>query len=668
MKLHQSIKPSTYSVSHHPQPLPRVLTLSAFTMAMVSLNLSLSLAADAATAATTVTKPSTTKTTPTKTTTKTTTTTTTTTKTTKTASSSTKNVNKPPVKTSAKTSAKTSVKTSVKTTPTAPTTKPTSRLQPSTSGDTAEFTPIINTPPNPEPVLNTSPVMDAPSADTPSKKTATRANEVKGGKAAGLSYDPTINNGVPYPPSYGLDVPSNLTLAQAQQYLVKVSPKVAADNAAIVSNELRAESTKGLNKPIVYLGASATHVHVDNNIDTTGIKNNLAIDNAVNNNIGNLPITLPLPTTAVDIGGLITDPIPNSIPANVDKNRTGANVTVLWSAYNGHKTEAVTSLLNGMTDESRADADLSLDEQYTTLTKRYFQTQLAIMAAYLRADALNAIRATDHAAQRALDVGLISKVERLEAKKALADAEYENSKALNDAELAMTALQRLLRTPYFIKPTSPLFVSTKPLPPLSYFQQQAKMHHPGFDKVAAKYNQAKALHEFSESAYKPNVTVFGRSEIDADPNWIAGVSANWKLWGGVDRRTSTQSSLAKLHQAEFSQVDVSDNIMLLVEKNWQTVNNARDNFIALNTNIELASEMLRFRQLGFKEGVNTALEVMQAEANLEKAKTEQAKAANDYVQAMADLMQSCGTPLEFNRYMQAADVKLPAIYFEHRKN
>ncbi|QQU06534.1 hypothetical protein I6I87_10915 [Moraxella osloensis] len=67
-------------------------------------------------------------------------------------------------------------------------------------------------------------------------------------------------------------MPSNLTLAQAQQYLVKVSPKVAADNAAIVSNELRAESTKGLNKPIVYLGASATHVHVDNNIDTTGIK------------------------------------------------------------------------------------------------------------------------------------------------------------------------------------------------------------------------------------------------------------------------------------------------------------------------------------------------------------------------------------------------------------
>ncbi|QQU06536.1 hypothetical protein I6I87_10925 [Moraxella osloensis] len=38
MKLHQSIKPSTYPVSHHLQPLSRVLTLSAFTVAMVSLN------------------------------------------------------------------------------------------------------------------------------------------------------------------------------------------------------------------------------------------------------------------------------------------------------------------------------------------------------------------------------------------------------------------------------------------------------------------------------------------------------------------------------------------------------------------------------------------------------------------------------------------------------
>lgn len=490
------------------------------------------------------------------------------------------------------------------------------------------------------------------------------ANEMLDKVTTDSVTDPIINNGVPYPPSYTLDIPSYLTLSQAQDYFAKVSPKVSADNANIVSNELQANSIKNLNKPVVYLGASATHVHIDEKIDTSRLKYTLQndINNTINNTLSNLPIPLPTPTT--DIGSLVTEPLPSNIPITADKNKVGANVTAVWSVYNGGKVQSLTDLLNARTDESRADANLSLDEQYTTLTKRYFQTQLAVMAAFLRSDALNAIAQTDHAAQRALDVGLISKVERLEAKKALADAEYENSKALNNAELAMTALQRLLRTPYRIKPTSPLFVSTQPLPDLAYFQNQAKTHHPAFQKVSAKYRQAQALHQFSESNYQPNVTLFARSEIDRDPNWIAGVSANWKLWGGIDREASTQSSQAKLHQAEFSQIDVTDNILLLVEKNWQTLKNAQQSYLALNSNIELAKEMLRFRQLGFKEGVNTAVEVIQAQANLEKAKTEQANAANDYVQALADLMQSCGTPLEFNRYMQNADIKLPALYFD----
>lgn len=512
----------------------------------------------------------------------------------------------------------------------------------------------------------TIPLVDTPSSPMPIDLTQVQSSP----DTHQVRYDPVIANGVPYPPNYELTVPSYLTLSQAQEYLVKVSPKVAADNAAIVSNAKRAESTKNLNKPVVYLGATAAHVHIDDKLDTRGIKDNLhnGINQAITDTLPALPITLPITPPPVDIGGLVTDPLADSYPLTLDDNVTNGNVTVLWSAYNGHKTQSLTKLLNGMTDESRADANLSLDEQYTTLTKRYFQAQLAIMAAFLRNDALNTIQQTDHAAQRALDVGLISQVERLEAKNALANAEYENTKALNEADLAMKALQRLLRTPYAIKPMSPLFISSKPIPDLAFFQTQAKQHHPAFQKVAAKYQQAQALQAINESTYQPTVTVFGRSQIDTDPNWVAGVAANWKLWGGIDRKASTQSSLAKLHQAEFSQVDVTDNIMLLVEKNWQTLKNAQQNYLALDTNIELAKEMLRFRQLGFKEGVNTAVDVIQAQTNLEKAKTEQVKAANDYVQALADLMQSCGTPLAFNHYMQTADIKLPAIYFEHTTN
>lgn len=448
----------------------------------------------------------------------------------------------------------------------------------------------------------------------------------------------------------------------------KISPKIAADHALIVSNDQRAKASQSLNKPIIYLGATASHLHLDKTIDTRPLKDRLKNDINNNSNNGiNPPISPALPTNpSINVGELLTDPLPNDVALDTDNHRSHANVTLLWSAYDGQRAKSLTQLLNGMTDESRADADISLAEQYTTLTKRYFQVQLAIKAAYLRSQALQAIKETDHAAQRALDMGLISQLERLEAKKALADADYENTKALNDAELAMNALQRLMRTPYPIKPTTPLFVSTKPIPELNYFLEQAKHHHPAFAKVLAKYDQAQALHIMGEAGNKPKVNVFVRTELNKDPNWLVGVSANWKLWGGLDQRSLTQSGLAKLRQAEFSQIDINDNILLLVEKNWQTLKNAQKNHAALASNIEMAEELVRFRRLGFQEGMNTAVEVMQAEANLEKAKTEQAKAANDYVQALADLMQSCGTPLAFNDYMQTADIKLPVVYLEYQ--
>lgn len=78
----------------------------------------------------------------------------------------------------------------------------------------------------------------------------------------------------------------------------------------------------------------------------------------------------------------------------------------------------------------------------------------------------------------------------------------------------------------------------------------------------------------------------------------------------------------------------------------------------------MAAEVLRLRQLGLQEGVNTTVDVVQAQTQSLKARTEQAQAANNYVQALAALMQSCGTPLAFNTYLNAADIQLPILYKE----
>ena len=78
----------------------------------------------------------------------------------------------------------------------------------------------------------------------------------------------------------------------------------------------------------------------------------------------------------------------------------------------------------------------------------------------------------------------------------------------------------------------------------------------------------------------------------------------------------------------------------------------------MGAGIELAQEVLRLRQAGLREGTSTPLDLIDAQVNLAKVQTEQAQAANDYVTALAQLLESSGQSDEFPAYMARADVKV----------
>ncbi|WP_201553970.1 TolC family protein [Psychrobacter sp. 72-O-c] len=459
--------------------------------------------------------------------------------------------------------------------------------------------------------------------------------------------------------SYALEVSSFLSLEQAQNILLQVSPKLAANQAAIASSEYQTDALKTIDNPFVFARVSASAYSLQEDINLSGLKN--GIENEVNNAVSDIvPPTPPLP----NFGELVGERLPDSYDFKRSGSTTGAGIGVVWPIYTAGRTTALTGASNARTQEAVADSILDKNELYNTLIDRYFKAQLAIIAAYLREDAYDTLQQTDHMAKRLFEEGFISRVDRLEAQSALANAKSEAVNANNDARLAMIALQRLLRTDYRIKPTTPLFVSSRPLPDVDYFQKLALNNHPGLQKVAAKRAQAQQLHALSDTGYKPTVMLYGYGQVEKDPSWVAGISASWKLWGGLDKTASLASSKAKIRQADLSEIEVSDNLLLLVEKNWHDVNNAQSRYQALQSNVDLAAELLRLRQLGLQEGVNTTIDVVQAQTRSLKARTEQAQAANNYVQALAALMQSCGTPLAFNAYLNAADIQLPALYKE----
>ena len=462
--------------------------------------------------------------------------------------------------------------------------------------------------------------------------------------------------------SYPLEVSSFLSLEQAQNILLQVSPKLAANEAAIAASQYQTDALKTIDNPLVFARVSASAYHVEEDVDLSSLKNGVV--NEINNSVDEVIPPIPPTTDLPNFGELVGERLQDSYGFNRSGSTTGAGIGVVWPIYTAGRTTALTGASDARTQEAVADSLLDKNELYNTLIERYFKAQLAIIAAYLREDAYDTLQQTDHMAERLFEEGFISRVDRLEAQSALADAKSESVNANNDARLAMIALQRLLRTDYRIKPTTPLFVSSRPLPDVSYFQDLALANHPGLQKVAAKRAQAQQLHALSDTGYKPTVMLYGYGQVEKDPSWVAGISATWKLWGGLDKTASLASSNAQIRQADLSEIEVSDNLLLLVEKNWHDINNAQSRYQALQSNVDLAAEVLRLRQLGLQEGVNTTVDVVQAQTQSLKARTEQAQAANSYVQALAALMQSCGTPLAFNTYLNAADIRLPILYSE----
>lgn len=431
---------------------------------------------------------------------------------------------------------------------------------------------------------------------------------------------------------------TRMSFAQAQAAFQERSEQLAASRKAVDSAKLRREGMEGLGGPS--LAVTGMGYRYSANVDV-----NLG---------GGLPIPLPLPVPQLNL------------PSNYDlqrKNNVGsANLSALWPVYMGGLSNAVRQQLDGMSDEAVADAAASGNQLHSLLVQRYFGAQLAARAAALRQRALAGVRAHDDAAQRMLKAGVIAQVERLQASAALADAQQQALKADDDARLAHSALARTVHAAAGVQPSSALFVSSQPLPPLQQFLDAALLQHPGLGKVAAKKRQAEAMHDASEALRKPQVLAFGMREVNTSskPNWVAGVAVRWTLWDSIDRDKLAAAGQRSIEQAELTDAQARSDIALLVEKNWLAVEQARTQYLAGQAQENLARELLRLRTAGLKEGSSTTLDLIDTQLNLAKVQTERAAAANQYVQALAALLESTGQTDDFAQYMARADILIPA--------
>ncbi|MDM0073350.1 TolC family protein [Variovorax sp. J2P1-59] len=441
-------------------------------------------------------------------------------------------------------------------------------------------------------------------------------------------------------------VPMSFEAARLQ--MLDRSDKLAAARAGVESKDLLGQSLRNLGGPIVSVNGLAYSYNA-----------NLSLNlDPLNQGVGQLAQTLP-PSIQNLLAGVPILPLPSNYTLNRHDSGSYAALAGIWPIYLGGATDAVRGFVAAQSREAQADAEQAGHEVDTVLVQRYFGAQLAKRAAVLRQQAEQTIGRHDEAAQKMLAAGVISRVERLQASVAYEDAKRNARKAEDDAALAAAALARTVRVEGSVAPLTPLFVLSQPIEPLGHFLDAAMTRHPGLAKVAAKKSQAEQLHEGEEALRRPQVVAFGTRELKGNnADWVAGIGMRWALYDSIDRSALTASSQKQIEQAERTDAQARNDISLLVERNWRAVENARRQYMAMAPSVELSQEVLRLRTDGLREGTSTTLDLIDAETNHAKTLTERAQAANDYVQALAQLLESAGLSDQFPDYIARADVKV----------
>ncbi len=118
-----------------------------------------------------------------------------------------------------------------------------------------------------------------------------------------------------------------------------------------------------------------------------------------------------------------------------------------------------------------------------------------------------------------------------------------------------------------------------------------------------------------------------------------------------------QAAQARVNQINAVRRQAQQDILLLVEKSWLAVANARQRYYSLAKEENLARQVLKLNRAGFQEGLNTVIEVNDAQAKLVKSQTQRVNASYEYVIALADLLAATGNIHAFIDYIPTSTLQ-----------
>lgn len=335
-------------------------------------------------------------------------------------------------------------------------------------------------------------------------------------------------------------------------------------------------------------------------------------------------------------------------------NQFGNQLGVNWVLWTGGQVE-------GLIDAARYQRDAAekavyLQEAQTKLDAMtaYFQFLEAINLSDVAKESVDNLQGHLTNVQQQYNAGIVAKLDVLSSNVSLANAKQSAITAENSRDVAEANLNNIMRIPMATKliPDDTNF----PEPDFTITMEQAlamaEVNRWEIARAEDAYKAAKEQVRVAKAGYLPSVSVgagysWGDDEfpgVDATKGWNVSGGLSWSLWDGGATNSKVQSAKAAMKEAEETLAQAKESVALEVRQDYLAVLAAKEKIRATEAAVEEAEEAFKIATVRYKSGVGINLDVLDAQLNLNSARTNYITAMYDYNVGLATLEKAIGIP------------------------
>ncbi len=338
----------------------------------------------------------------------------------------------------------------------------------------------------------------------------------------------------------------------------------------------------------------------------------------------------------------------------------GGDVTVpLWM---GGKINAANRAARINEQTARSQGIQQRNALVSELVERYYGLALARQVVVVRQQVVDGVRKHLEDAAALEAQGMISRSEKLYVEFKMSEAERDLQNAQSQVETIAAALNSTIGQTDDYQPVTAMFILER-IEPLDHFRTLAAERNPLLDQVDQKRRLAYEGGRAQRSSFLPQVVAMGgMSFYDYQvskvlPRWAVGVGVNFKLFDGLNREYKYSAAKQTVRRVEALQDKAGNDISVLVEKLYNQMENYRTQMASIEASLAFAEEYLKTKNAAFLEGMSSSTDLIDAELNLAKVKTERIEAAYRYDVSLAQLLEAAGISDEFTAYMRRQDAR-----------